>query len=86
MPLPPPPADGLTNTGYPTSSAPAIRSASVRPGRDTPGTTGTPNADTAALAAILSPMVWIAAAGGPMNAMPASCSAAANCAFSERNP
>ena len=32
MPLPPPPADGLTNTGYPTSSAPAIRSASVRPG------------------------------------------------------
>ena len=71
MPLPPPPADGFTNTGYPTSSAPAIRSASVRPGRETPGTTGTPNADTAAFAAILSPIVWIAAAGGPMNTMPA---------------
>ena len=37
-----------------------------------PGTTGTPNADTAAFAAILSPMVWIAATGGPMNAMPAA--------------
>ncbi len=35
-----------------------------------PGTTGTPNADTAALAAILSPIVWIAATGGPMNTMP----------------
>ena len=43
----------------------------MRPGRATPGTTGTPNADTAAFAAILSPIVWIAATGGPMNTMPA---------------
>ena len=56
----------------------------ARPAR--PGTTGTPNADTAAFAAILSPIVWIAATGGPMNTMPADCRAAANSAFSERNP
>ena len=51
-----------------------------------PGTTGTPNADTVALAAILSPMVAMAVTGGPMNTMPAASSAAANSAFSERNP
>ena len=51
-----------------------------------PGTTGTPKADTVVLAAILSPMVSIAATGGPMNTMPAASSAAANSAFSERNP
>ena len=44
----------------------------MSPGREMPGTTGTPNADTAALAAILSPIVSIAATGGPMNAMPGS--------------
>lgn len=63
-----------------------MSSSSVRPGREMPGTTGTPNADTAALAVILSPMVPMALAGGPMKTMPASCRAAANSAFSERNP
>ena len=67
-------------------SAAAIKSASESPGSAMPGTTGTPNADTAVLAAILSPMVAIAAAGGPMNASPACASAAAKSAFSERNP
>ena len=51
-----------------------------------PGTTGTPNAETVALAAILSPMVAIARVGGPMNTTPASFSAAAKAEFSERNP
>ena len=86
MPLPPPPADGLTRTGKPTSAAPAMRSSSVSPGREMPGTTGTPKADTAALAAILSPIVSMAATGGPMKTMPGAFSAAANSAFSERNP
>ena len=36
-----------------------------------PGTTGTPNAATRAFAVILSPIVAMAAAGGPMNTMPA---------------
>ena len=68
------------------SGAGAISSSSVRPGRDSPGTTGTSRSVTAARAVILSPMVAIAWAGGPMNAMPASASAAANFWFSERNP
>ncbi len=51
-----------------------------------PGTTGTPNADTVPLAAILSPMVWIAFTGGPMKVTPADARAAAKSAFSERNP
>ena len=63
-----------------------MRSESVSPGREMPGTVGTPRADTAALAAILSPIVSIAAAGGPMKIRPASSSARANAAFSERNP
>ena len=40
-----------------------------------PGTTGTPNADTVPFAAILSPMVWIAVTGGPMNVAPADAKA-----------
>ena len=45
-----------------------------------------PKADTAALAAILSPIVAIAPAGGPMKTTPTDFSAAANSAFSERTP
>ena len=86
IPLPPPPAEGLTNTGYPTSVAAEINWASERPGFAMPGTTGTPDAETVVLAAILSPIVVIAPAGGPMNAMPAAASAAAKSAFSERKP
>ena len=44
----------------------------MSPGREMPGTTGTPKADTAALAAILSPIVSIAATGGPMKVTPAA--------------
>ncbi len=86
MPLPPPPADGLIRTGKPISGAAATRSSSVRPGSAIPGTTGTSNAETAFLAVILSPIVRMAAVGGPTNAMPARLHAAAKSAFSERNP
>ena len=48
-----------------------MRSSSVSPGREMPGTTGTPKADTAAFAAILSPIISMAATGGPMNTTPA---------------
>ena len=61
-------------------------SASVSPGAATPGTTGTPNAATVFLAVILSPIVAMAFGGGPMNVMPASASAPAKAAFSDRNP
>ena len=68
------------------SPAAAINSASVMPGRAMPGTTGTPNRETVSFAVILSPMMAIAAADGPMNTTPASARAEANSAFSERNP
>ncbi|SLJ82679.1 Uncharacterised protein [Mycobacteroides abscessus subsp. abscessus] len=51
-----------------------------------PGTTGTPKAETVFFAAILSPMISIARAGGPRKTMPALSSAVAKAAFSERNP
>ncbi len=86
MPLPPPPADGLSSTGKPISDAAAARSVSDIPGSVRPGTTGTPAAATASLARILSPIASIAAAGGPMNTSPARSQAAAKAAFSERNP
>lgn len=56
MPLPPPPAEGLIKTGYPTSSAAATSASSFSPGLATPGTTGTSKAATAFLAVILSPI------------------------------
>ncbi len=86
MPLPPPPAAGLMSTGNPTRSAPAMRAASSRPGSAMPGTVATPRDSTACLAEILSPIVSIAEAGGPMNTTPASAHACANAAFSDRKP
>src|SRR5205085_1759151 len=46
MPLPPPPAAGLTRTGNPIACAASTRSSSVRPGRCTPGTTISPRLAT----------------------------------------
>ena len=84
--MPPPPAEGLMSTGNPTSSAPAMSSGSVSPGREIPGTVGTSRLDTAALAEILSPISLMDDAAGPMNSTPADSHAAENSAFSERNP
>ena len=86
MPLPPPPADGLISTGKPTADAPAMRSASVRSARASPGTVATPRASTAARAEILSPIASIDSGVGPMKTMPAAAHARANAAFSARNP
>ena len=66
--------------------AAAMRSASLRPGRAIPGTVGTSRSATASLAVILSPIVRIASAVGPMNTIPASAHACANAAFSARKP
>ena len=68
------------------SAAPAISAASSSPGSARPGTVGTPRAVTASRAEILSPMVSIAAADGPMNTIPASSQARAKAAFSARKP
>ena len=64
----------------------SMSSASGIPAAPAPRTTGTPAADTTALAAILSPIASIAAGGGPTNTRPASAQARANRAFSARNP
>ena len=58
----------------------------MSPGREMPGTVGTPRSLTAALAVILSPIVSIAEAGGPMKTRPAASSARAKREFSERKP
>ncbi len=86
MPLPPPPADGLSNTGIPISRAASASWASVRPLPDEPGTTGTPAARTVSFARILSPISSMASADGPMKTSPASAQAAANAVFSARKP
>ncbi len=74
------------STGNQRGSTAATSSASVIAASPAPGTTGTPAADTTALAAILSPIASIADGGGPMNTRPASAHARANRAFSARNP
>jgi hypothetical protein len=51
-----------------------------------PGTTGTLALDISPLASDLSPMAWMAAAGGPTKAMPRSSQALAKPAFSDRKP
>ncbi len=86
MPLPPPPAEGLSSTGMPISRAAAASSASSRPLPEEPGTTGTPAARTVSLARILSPISSMASAGGPMKTSPASAQARAKAAFSARKP
>jgi hypothetical protein len=83
MPLPPPPAEGLTRTG---TMGPFRRTEFVAGSTGTSGTTGTPAAATVAFAAILSPIASIASGGGPMKTRPAAAQARANAAFSARKP
>ena len=77
MPRPPPPADALTSTG---------RSASVTAAGSSSGSTGTPASAMSFLASTLEPIAAIAAGGGPIQVSPASSTACANAAFSERKP
>ncbi len=81
MPLPPPPAEGLSSTGMPSLRASAASSAP-----EAPGTTGTPAAATVSLARILSPISAMASAGGPTKVSPAPVTARAKAAFSARKP
>ncbi|SIL99824.1 Uncharacterised protein [Mycobacteroides abscessus subsp. abscessus] len=77
MPRPPPPAEALTNTG---SCAAVTVSGSSWP------STGTPAASMSFLDSIFEPMDSMAATGGPIQVRPASATARAKSAFSERNP
>ncbi|MNV02563.1 hypothetical protein D3C71_928020 [compost metagenome] len=87
MPRPPPPPAALTITGYPIPAAIArIASGSDGSSVSGPGTQGTPASIMALLAAILSPIVAMALASGPMKVSPAFSTAAEKLVFSERNP
>ena len=86
MPLPPPPAEGLTRRGNTSPFRLDMSSSSDMPGFPLPGTTGTPASATVAFAAILSPIASIAAGGGPTNTRPAAAQARAKAAFSARKP
>ena len=78
MPLPPPPAAALTSTGKFISSAGPVA---------TPvGTTGTPAATAISRAWSLRPIASITSADGPTKTSPASTTAWANAARSERKP
>ena len=85
MPRPPPPAEALRRTGKPTSPA-TSRACSRSTAPSDPGTSGTPASAMASLAAILSPIVSIVSARGPMKTRSLSSQASAKAAFSARNP
>jgi hypothetical protein len=86
IPLPPPPADGLTISGQPMRRASAVSVPSSCASPSYPTMVATPRPATSRRAAALSPMAAMAAAGGPTQAMPASTTARANAGFSARNP
>ena len=74
IPRPPPPAAAFTSSGKPISSGVPL------------GSTGTPAATAVSFAASLSPPARNAAGGGPIHVRPASSTASANSALSERKP
>ena len=77
MPRPPPPALALISTG---------RSAAVTSSGASSASTGTPAAAIRRLRSILLPIASIASGGGPTQVSPASSTARANAAFSDRKP
>lgn len=77
MPRPPPPADALTSTGS---------DACVTELGSSSSSTGTPADAISFLDSILEPIARTASTGGPIQVRPASWTAAAKSAFSERNP
>ena len=86
MPLPPPPADALISTGYPTASAKARASSTRSTTPSEPGTVGTPQAVMVSRAAALLPMRSMHSGDGPMNTRSFSAQARAKSAFSAKKP
>ena len=78
MPRPPPPADALTSTGRSAVASPASGASSA--------STGTPAAAISRFASIFEPIAAIASGGGPIQVSPASATAPAKSAFSDRKP
>ena len=86
MPLPPPPSTGLISTGKPIRSASDRRRSALCSDPLYPGTMARPAAAIADFAASLLAILRMASGGGPMNSSPASRTASAKSAFSERKP
>ena len=86
MPRPPPPKAALIAMGRPCWSAKSRTSWAEETGSAVPGTWGAFTFSAMCRAATLSPSWAIAAGGGPIHVRPASITAAANSAFSERKP
>ncbi len=72
--------------GRPCSSAKARTSLLSLTGSGVPGTRGAPARCAMCLALTLSPSASMADGGGPIQTSPASMTAWANSAFSDRNP
>ncbi len=72
--------------GSPFSSAKAITSSAPETGSLVPATSGAPARWAMCRAATLSPRSRMACGGGPIHVRPASSTAWANSAFSERKP
>ncbi len=85
MPMPPPPPVALTITGSPVDSA-AVTASSELASSSVPASSGTPAALARARAVCFSPKAVIWSAVGPAKRRPASSTARAKAAFSERNP
>ena len=73
-------------TGHPISSPKSTISSRSVTGLERPGTPATPACSAALLELILSPMISMASAGGPMNVTPWPSMARAKSAFSEKKP
>jgi hypothetical protein len=86
IPIPPPPPAALTSTGYPIRPAASRASSTVPTVPAVPGTVCTPASATSARATALSFIRSMVAGGGPMKVNPASWTARANAACSDRNP
>jgi hypothetical protein len=84
IPRPPPPATALTSTGNSHAGAGSASSPSAVSASD--GSVGTPASDIRRLAVSLTPIAAMAAGGGPTQVSPASTTARAKAAFSDRNP
>ncbi len=77
IPRPPPPAAALSSSGR--SSSPAVAGS-------TGASSGTPAPAISSLARVLDAISSMALTGGPTHTSPASWTAAAKAAFSERKP
>ena len=85
-PRPPPPKAALIATGSPYSFAKAVTSSWLATGSLVPATRGAPAFAAIRRAETLSPSALMADGGGPIQMSPASITACAKSAFSERNP